>query len=124
MGKKILIIDEAGFSRVCSVILESSGHEVEDIDYIDNLSSNKDNNEIGLVVTSYPYGAFIFEEIKKKKIPAIILLDHINNNLFAVLKELDNSYCMIKPLDYEKFRLLVNQIMSGQIIQQGGYSIV
>ena len=66
-GQKILIIDEAGFSRVCSVILESSGHEVEDIDYIDNLSSNKDNNEIGLVVTSYPYGAFIFEEIKRKK---------------------------------------------------------
>jgi hypothetical protein len=31
---------------------------------------------------------------------------------------------MIKPLDYDHFKKLVNQVVSGDITAQGGYSLV
>ena len=122
--KKILIIDENGFARVCSAILESKGHEVENISLSDNPSTKLSNDELGLIITSYPYCAIFLETIKKKNIPVLILSDHIDNDLFSILKGIDNSYCMIKPLDYDKFRYLVAQIITGESIPQGGYCIV
>lgn len=121
---KILIIDEAGFSRICSAILEFEGHRAETISDVNNLESSLNNNEFGLIITSYPYGAFLFKEIKRRNIPTIILSDHISVDLIKVLKSFDNSYCMIKPLDYERFRSLVKQVMSEDLIIQEGYNIV
>lgn len=121
---KILIIDEAGFSRICSAILESEGHRAETISNIDNLASSLNNNEFRLIITSYPYGSFLFEEIKKRDIPTIILSDHISSGLINILKSFGNSYCMIKPLDYGKFRCLVKQVMNNDLNFQGGYNIV
>lgn len=122
--KKTLIIDEPGFARVCSAILENKGHEVDNISNLDSLPAKFSKNEFGLIVTSYPYCACLLEAIKKRGIPVLILSDYIDNSLFSILKNIDNSYCMIKPLDYDKFRYLVTQIINGESIQQGGYSIV
>lgn len=124
--KKLLIIDENGFARVCSAILKNKGHEVENISIsdFDELSTKLTNNEYGLIVTSYPYCAVILETIKKKNVPALILSDHIDNSLFSVLKNLDNSFCMLKPLDYDRFRSLVTQIINGKSVTYGGYCIV
>jgi DNA-binding NtrC family response regulator len=121
---KILIIDEAGFSRICSAILEFEGHRAETILNVNNLESSLNNKEFGLIITSYPYGAFLFEEIKRRNIPTIILSDHISVDLIKVLKSFANSYCMIKPLDYERFRSLVKQVMSEDLSIQEGYNIV
>lgn len=123
--KKILIIDEVGFSRICSAILEFEGYGIEAATAGAPLSPPLDGEEYGLVITSYPYGSSLFDEIKRKNIATIILSDHINGDLITILEGFTNSYCMIKPLDYQKFRALVGQVMSGAPGGiQGGYNIV
>ncbi|GAB4390640.1 MAG: hypothetical protein Kow0025_24060 [Thermodesulfovibrionales bacterium] len=121
-GKKILIIDETGFARVCSALLEFEGFGAETA--CQGLSGGLDG-DYGLVITSYPYGSFLFNEIEKRKIPVIILSDQINRDLINVLEGFCSSFCMIKPLDYQKFRSLVRQVMGGEtVFQQKGYNIV
>jgi len=44
--------------------------------------------------------------------------------LMSILKGLTNSYCMIKPIDYQKFRELVTEIMNGYSAAKKGFSIV
>lgn len=122
--KKILIIDEDGFSRICSAILKHDGYHVKTITNIDNLAQRLHNAEFGLIVASYPYSALFLERIKKKDIPILILSDKFDNDLLNALEGLNNTCCMIKPLDYQKFRSLVKGIMCGSLDFQGGYSIV
>jgi DNA-binding NtrC family response regulator len=107
--RKILIIDERGFSKICSAILELEGHKTKifkSAEYV--LPSNR--NKFSLIITSYPYGYFLFEEIIKLNLPTIIMTDQINRDVMNLVKTLPNSYCMIKPIDYDKFRSIVREI--------------
>jgi DNA-binding NtrC family response regulator len=115
MKKKILIVDEAGFSRICSAILEKEGYGTSSICDVHKIDSTMNYNDFGLVITSYPFGAFLLEKLKHARIPTIILSDHMNRELMMTLEHFDKSLscCMIKPLDYNKFRTLVNQTMRG-----------
>lgn len=122
--KRILLIDEECFSRICSALLMSEGYGIDTVASVGDLVSGLDTNELGLIITSYPYGSFLFEEIKRRNIPTLILSDQINKELITTLEGLRNSYCMIKPLDYWKFRNVVKQVMSGDVSIQGGYNIV
>lgn len=121
-GKRILIIDESGFSRVCSALLEFEGYGAKTVTCVEDLDNWLD--DFGLIITSYPYGSFLFSELGKMEIPVIILSDHINRDLITVLEGFKNSYCMIKPLDYQKFRSLVRQVMGGASEALRGYNIV
>ncbi len=112
--KKILIVDESGFSRICSAILEKEGYATIvscDVQKLDSMLLN--HKEFGLVITSYPYGAILLEKLKKLKIPTIVLSDFINRDLMTTLEDFDksSSHCMIKPLDYNKFKSVVNHTM-------------
>ena len=122
MMKKILIIDESNFSQICSAILEAEGHKTKILKDVKGLLS-KLNDEFGLIITSYPFGFLFFEEIKKRNIPLIVLTDHINKHLVNILQGISNSYCMVKPLDYQKFRSLVKTIVSCDTSLAGGYKI-
>lgn len=117
--KRILIFDEYGFARVCSALLESEGYEAEIVTTSDGLSPALNYQKFGLIVTSHPFSAARLEEIKERGIASIILSDDVNEDLVARLKDFNNSYCMMKPLDYEKFRSLVRQVMSGELTAQG-----
>ncbi|MEW6109834.1 MAG: DNA-binding response regulator [Nitrospirota bacterium] len=124
-SRRILIIDEHGFSRVCSAILESEGYDVEVVNNISNrLKTKIRDNDFGLIVISYPYGALLLDEIRKFNISNIVLSDNIDEKLISRLRGFYNSYCMIKPLDYSKFKSLVKQVMSGDMELQRGYNIV
>jgi DNA-binding NtrC family response regulator len=111
--KKILILDEAGFSRICAAILEKEGFGTNAVSDIRQLGSNVNYRDFGLVITSYPYGAVLLEKLISTKVPMIILSDYMNRDLMATLDHFDKtiSHCMIKPLDYHKFRTLVNETM-------------
>src|SRR5208282_4442590 len=107
----ILIIDEAGFSRICSAILEMMGYVAETISNglpycLDSISKKHK-----LVITSYPYCLTVYSDIKNMNVPLIILSDHINNELIDMLEDKKNTYCMMKPLDYQKFKCLISQTM-------------
>jgi len=112
--KKILIVDEAGFSRICTAILEREGYLIHALPDVNQLNAENNYNDFGLVITSYPYGANLLENLKKTKIPIIILSDQMSRDLMLTLDHFDKgrSHCMIKPLDYHKFRTLVNKTMS------------
>jgi len=73
---------------------------------------------------SYPYGEPLLDQLKEKKIPTIILSDTIDARLLSLLKSFENSYCMIKPLDYERFIALVKGVMNGELGPQAGFEIV
>jgi hypothetical protein len=121
--KKILIIDDSVFSLICSSILELEGIKSQ-------IYKNSDSplplngTKYLMVITSYPFGCPIFEEIKKINLPTIILTDHINREVMSILKSLRNSYCMIKPIDYDKFRNLVKEIASTGVPKVDEYNIL
>lgn len=124
MKKKILIIDEYGFSKICEAILGSIGYEVETFSMInDNINSKLNQYEFDLIVTSYPYGVVFFNEIKKKKIPILVLTDNIDQTLLKWLNDFNSSYCMIKPLDYHKFKTIIQKVVNGDV-NIHGYSIL
>jgi hypothetical protein len=89
----------------------------------EKLLSRLDQN-IGLIITSFPYDDLLLKEIKKRKIPSMILSGNIDGRLMRILDSLHSSYCMIKPIDFEKFRSMVQIVMSGDLIAQEGFSIV
>lgn len=117
-NKKILIVDEAGFSRICSAILEKEGYGTNAISDVRQIESCINCDDFGLVITSYPYGADLFDNLKESKIPTIILSDRLNSDLLASLEDFDKSmtHCMIKPLDYTKFRSVVSQVMNRDVV--------
>ncbi len=120
-----MLIDEASFLRVCSSILETEGFETETItDADDNGLLKLNPQDFALVISSYPYGSFIFEEIKKLAIPIIVLSDHIGEDIIDMLEGFKKSFCMVKPLDYTKFKMLVKQLMNGEHSQHASYNIV
>ena len=121
--KKILIIDEKSFSLVCSAILELEGHRTEILEDIESILPRL-NNEFGLIITSYPFSYPFFEEIKKSNLPTIILIDHINKDLINLLEDLNNSYCLIKPLDYQEFKSLVKLVANCETSNKSGYKIL
>lgn len=122
--KKILIIDESRFSRICSAILENEGFETETVKDAGGLLLNFDHKEFGLIITSYPFGYFLFDNIKKMNLPTIILTDHINRAFINLLGGFNNSYCMVKPLDYQEFRSLVKQIVNSDLSGTNGFNIL
>lgn len=111
--KKILIIDEAGFSRICSAILEKEGYRTCTICDARKVEPTRNFDDFGLIITSYPFGAPFLDELKKSCVPTIVLSDRLNKDLMATLETMNKSllHCMIKPLDYTKFRALVGQVM-------------
>ncbi len=121
--KKILIIDETGFSRICSAILENKGYGTDVVSQVTDVPAKLNRQVVDLIVTSYPYGSDCFDNLKKRNIPIIILSDNIDRKLMNILNDFSNSYCMIKPLDYDKFKDLVNQVISSDVPMPGGFII-
>jgi DNA-binding NtrC family response regulator len=122
--EKILIVDDAGFSRVCSAILETEGFDVTTISITDNPSYKPNLEECTLVITSYLNELSFLDEIQKLALPVIVLADHLSRELLVLLEDVEKSYCMIKPLDYRKLVILVRQLMNGELSSRGGYNIV
>jgi DNA-binding response OmpR family regulator len=118
--KKILIVDEDGFSKICSAMLSDEGYQTElalsEKDAIRYISSDS----ISLIISSYPYGMSLLRTLKAKDIPIIILSDEINSVLIEIMKAFKYSVCMVKPLDFQRFRYLVRGIMNGYLNLTGG----
>jgi DNA-binding NtrC family response regulator len=121
--KKILIIDDSVFSQICSSILELEGLKSQIYKNADSVPPSNGTKYL-MVITSYPFGYPLFEEIKEINLPTIVLTDQINREIMNVLKSLPNSYCMIKPIDYDKFRNLVKEIAYRGVPEVDEYNIL
>lgn len=122
-SKKILIIDETSFSRICSALLGLKGYVAEAIQDLSQFQRLDGLASFGLVVVSHPYGAGLFEALRDADLPVLVLSDCINDALLDDLKIVRNSYCMVKPLDYEQFNAFVGQVLTG-VSAFGGGSIL
>ncbi|MEW6571210.1 MAG: DNA-binding response regulator [Nitrospirota bacterium] len=123
--KKILIIDEKVFSKICSAILEMEGLLTEILEESEhNLGIKCKIEEFGLIIMSFPFTHKILKEIKEINLPTIVLTDQINKDLINLLESLTNSYCMIKPIDYEKFKFLAKKLVTSGLPCVKGYNLV
>jgi len=109
--KKILIIDEDVFTQVCSAILGLEGYKIETHKTCGGKSKTSNLKNFGLIVTSYPYCIPVLRELKEIDIPKIILFDNLNIEMITFLKNLTQSFCMVKPIDFSEFRSLVKEIL-------------
>ncbi len=121
---KIIIIDEAGFSQVCSSILEMEGFRAVTLPGADQVESTEGMDDAALVITSYPYGESIMGKLRGLTLPVIILCDHVGRDIIDILESLSHSYCMVKPIDYSRFTSLVKHLMNEGIYCTGGYRLV
>ena len=124
LDRKVLIYNEENFSRVCSALLEMYGFTTDVIDEHHDAEKKLSSANVGIFITSYPYGAFMLEEVRKRKIPSIILFDNIDECYGKKLHMDDNLYCMKTPLDYDKFKDLVWQLLSGNQVSRKALMIL
>lgn len=122
--EEILIIDEERFSRVCSALLAMDGYVPVRYGIDVDGKFVEINHKYGLAVMSYPYCSSIVENDIKINVPAIVLSDVINSNLIAFIKKFDSSFCMIKPLDFDKFKSIVSSVMNYKLGKKGVFEIV
>lgn len=125
MGKneKIVIVDESGFSRICLSILLDEGFPAEVLVH-GELGPHPFGAGVSLLITSYPYGKALLNRVSDLTVPVIILVDHVSKEIIEMLEEIENSYCMVKPIDYRRFTLLVKNLVHDTVFHYGGYSIV
>jgi DNA-binding NtrC family response regulator len=120
LPKKILIVNEDGFSKICSAMLSDEGYQTElalsEEDAIRYISSDR----VSLIISSYPYGISLLKSHKAKDIPIMIFSNEVNSDLIEIMKAFKYSVCMVKPLDFQRFKYLVRGIMNGYLNLTGG----
>jgi hypothetical protein len=121
---KILIVDEAGFSRVCSSILAGQGFHTECMVRENWGLSPRFMKKVSLLITSYPYGTPVLKMMHGLAVPVIVLADYTGKDIIEILEGLENTYCMVKPINYDRFTQLVKNLLTGTSFHYGGYSIV
>ncbi|HDH04478.1 MAG TPA: DNA-binding response regulator [Nitrospirae bacterium] len=119
-SKKILIIDEDGFSKVCSAILIDEGYQTKLAVSAEEAARYVSNNGISLIVSSYPYALSFLKSQIVKDIPVIVLSNEFSNELIEIMKRVKNSICLVKPLDFDRFRYIVRGIINGYLNLSGG----
>jgi DNA-binding NtrC family response regulator len=120
LSKKILIIDEDGFSKVCSAILNDEGYQTKLAISHEDADVQVSTNGISLIVSSYPYALSFLRSKKIRDIPTIVLSDELNSDLIDTMKCIKNSVCMVKPVDFERFKYIVRGIINGYLNLTGG----
>jgi DNA-binding NtrC family response regulator len=119
-SKKILILDEDGFSKVCSAILNDEGYQTKLAISAEDASRSVSGDGISLIVSSYPYALSFLKSKIVHNIPTIVLSDEFNNDLMEVMRLIKNSVCLLKPLDFERFKYIVHGIINGYLNLSGG----
>lgn len=108
MEKKVLVIDDPHFSKVCSAILKHMGLSVETPERWDEISA--DEQSYKLVIGSYPLARDAFLKFSQWQVPFIILSDSTNRELQTLAASLHHCRCFLKPIDYDKFRCVVGSL--------------
>jgi DNA-binding NtrC family response regulator len=123
-NKKILIVDEDRFAKVCNALLQLDGYLSDHIVLRQQLQRLETMKNFDLVITSYPYGTEVLNKLKNRDIPVVVLSDGVDSDLLACLKQIKMSFCMIKPIDFAKFSKIIENIMTKKMETGFGYEIL
>jgi DNA-binding NtrC family response regulator len=118
--KKILIIEEDGFSKICSAILRDEGYQTSFAVSAKEAVRVVSENGISLIVSGYSQVQSLLQLRIIHDIPKIVLSDELNNDLIETMKQIGNSICLLKPLDFERFKYIVHGIINGYLNISGG----
>jgi DNA-binding NtrC family response regulator len=119
----ILIVDEDGFSKVCSAILRDEGYQTRLAFSYDEALEHLSGNSISLIVSSYPYAVSVLRSGLLNNIPTLVLSDELNDDILQTIKGLKNAVCLLKPLDFDRFKYIVRGMVNGYIDYTGGHVI-
>ena len=118
--KKILIFDEDGFCKICSAMLNDEGYETELAFSREEAEMCVEKNGISLIVLSYPFALPFLRSESARNIPTIILSNDLSSDLIDMMKSSNNAVCLVKPLDYKRFKYIVRGVVSGYLNLTGG----
>jgi DNA-binding response OmpR family regulator len=118
--KKILIFDEDGFCKICSAMLNDEGYQTELAFSSEEAETCVAKNGISLIVLSYPLALPFLRSESARNIPTIILSNDLNSDLIDMMKQSKNAVCLVKPLDYKRFKYIVRGVISGYLNLTGG----
>jgi DNA-binding response OmpR family regulator len=121
--KRILIVDEEVFGRICSAILKLEGYDVGTATSFEVETETDGGSKDSLMVTSYPYCRSAFQKFNEVDTPLIILTDQIDAGLMTILQNNSTRFCMVKPIDFGRFKTLVRDLMHGQASLPGGFNV-
>ncbi len=105
---------------MCSAILQDEGFDTALATSAEEAAKHLSQNGISLIVSSYPYALSFLNAESAKDIPTIVLSDEVNNDLIEIMKRIKNSVCLVKPLDFERFKYIVRGIINGYLNLTGG----
>lgn len=109
--KRILIIDDNGFGRVCSALALQSGFQCDWTALPGADFSLLDLAPYGLVIISYPYGRDVLDLLAEKGRALLVLADYTCDELLTAMSHRTNFFCAVKPLDFSNFGNLVKHIL-------------
>ena len=72
--KKILIVDENSFSKVCSAILTDEGYQIKCVTSAKDAVRQSSGKGISLIVSSYPFAAQLLKSHEIRDVPTIIFI--------------------------------------------------
>lgn len=115
----ILIIDEDGFSRVCTAMLKKEGYRTIIPVSLAEAKGYISSVDISLIILSYSYAGEILEEGVIGDIPTLVLVEQLSEDVMGALMKLKKGICMLKPVDFERFRSIIRRIINGEINLSG-----
>jgi DNA-binding NtrC family response regulator len=118
--KKILIIEEDGFSKICSAILHNEGYQTRFAVSAQEAVEIVSDNCVSLIVSSYSFVRSLAQLRVIPDIPTIVLSDELSSDLIDTMKYIGNSVCLLKPLDFDRFKYIVHGIVNGYLNISGG----
>jgi len=87
---------------------------------VEEAVQNASNDNVALIVSNYAHVRSLVKSPLFSDIPKIILTNEFNKELIEDMKLIKNSICLVKPLDFERFRYIVCGIMNGYVNVTGG----
>jgi DNA-binding NtrC family response regulator len=118
--RKILILDNDCFGKICSAILNEEGFHTSLACSVEEVVQHASNYNISLIVSNYSHAKSLMKSQLFRDIPKIILTNEFNEELTEAIQSIENTICLVKPLDFERFRYIVCGIMNGYLSLTGG----
>ena len=114
-SSSILIVDEQSFGKICTALVEMNGFSTEWASGSEDDFHLRDFDRYRMVITSYPYGKILLEQLEGKQVALLVLSDYACGNLLKSVEENANFYCLVKPVDFSRFNEVVNNILQTRI---------
>lgn len=115
-SRNILIVDEQRFGKICTALVELHGFNTEWASGCEEDFYLRDFEGYALVITSYPYGKRVLDNLAGKNVALLVLSDYASENLMQAVEKNINFSCLIKPVDFSSFNHVVSNLIADKVV--------